>query len=84
MFLEAPDVTYFWRLSSAHSASFLGGPGGMVPQEMFLKRTLRNVVSSASGNQVSVSQVRLEFTQILLKSKIVNGNRDKWYNTIIQ
>ena len=37
MFLEAPDVTYFWRLSSAHSASFLGGPGGMVPQEIFLK-----------------------------------------------
>ena len=37
------------HVSSAQSASYLGGSGGMVPQEIFFKRALRNVVSSVSG-----------------------------------
>ena len=67
------------HVSSAQSASYLvGGVWGHGPPGNFKKKTLGNVVSSVSGKQVSVSQIRLEFTQILLKSKIVNGNRDKW------
>ena len=40
--------------------------------------TLRNVVSSIYGNQVSVSQARLELTQILFKK--LNTSR-KWTNS---
>ena len=40
MFVKAPDVTYFWHR----------GLGACPPPGNFLKRTLRNVVSSVSGN----------------------------------
>ena len=48
-----------------------GGSGGMLPPRKFKKNTHKHV-SSVSWSQVSVSQARLEFTQIPLKSKISN------------
>ena len=36
--VKAPDVTYFWRHKAAFEhASYLGGSGGMLPQELFKK-----------------------------------------------
>ena len=40
MFVKAPDMTYFWHR----------GLGACPPPGNFLKRTLRNIVSSVSGN----------------------------------
>ena len=56
MYLKALD---------AEDVSYLGGSGDMFSQEIFKKRTLRNAVSRVSGTQESVSQGRLEFTQIV-------------------
>ena len=53
IFPKALDVTFF--------AVCLASAEGELP------RMLRNAVSSVSGNQESVSQARLEFTQILFK-----------------
>ena len=75
--MEAPDVTCFWYPMSPSERlkrELPRGVWGHAPPGNFLKRTLRNVVSSVSGNQVSVSQARLEFTEILLKSKFFNEN----------
>ena len=75
--MEAPDVTYFWRRKAPFERlkrKLPRGVWGHAPPGNFEKRTFRNVVSSVSGRQVSVSQARLEFTQILFKSKIFDGN----------
>ena len=42
MFVEAPDVTYFWRRNKPferlkRELLYLGGSGGMLPQEIFKK-----------------------------------------------
>ena len=65
--MKAPDVTYVRRRKAPFERlkrELTAGSGGMLSQEIFEKRTPR-IVSSASGNQVSVSQARLDFTQIL-------------------
>ena len=75
--MEAPDVTCFWRGKAPFERlkrKLPRGVWGHAPPGNFEKRTFRNVVSSVSGRQVSVSQARLEFTQILFKSKIFDGN----------
>ena len=56
MYLKALD---------AEDVSYLEGSWDMFSQEIFKKRTLRNAVSRVSGTQESVSQGRLEFTQIV-------------------
>ena len=56
MYLKALDT---------EDASYLGASGAMFPREICKKRTLRNAVSRVSGTQESVSQGRLEFTQIV-------------------
>ena len=56
IYLKALDI---------EDASYLGGSGDMSPREICKKRTLRNAVSRVSGTQESVSQGRMEFTQIV-------------------
>ena len=67
IFVKAPDVTYFWRPFECLKRELCRGVWGYAPSGNVLKRTPRYVVSSVSGNQVSVYQARLEFTQILFK-----------------
>jgi len=62
-FFKGGDI--YLKALDAEGASYLGGSGDMFPQEIFKKRTLRNAVSRFSGTQESVSQGRLEFTQIV-------------------
>ena len=62
-FFKGGDI--YLKALDAEDASYLGGSGDLFPQEIFKKRTLRNAVSRVSGTQESVSQGRLEFTQIV-------------------
>ena len=65
--MEAPEVTYFWRPKAPFEClkrELPRGVWGHAPPGNVLKRTLRNVFSNVSGNQVLVSHARLEFTQI--------------------
>ena len=64
-FFKRGDI--YLKALDAEDASYLGGSGDMFPQEIFKKRTLRNAVSRVSGTQESVSQGRLEFTQVVFK-----------------
>ena len=57
----------YLKVLDTEDASYLGGSGDMFPREICKKRTLRNAVSRVSGTQESVSQGRLEFTQIVFK-----------------
>ena len=70
MVVKAPDMTYFWHrkaLFKHWKHELLGGSEGMLPQEIFKKEHSKNVVSSVSGNQVSVFEAMLEYTQIFFK-----------------
>ena len=74
MYLKAPGAKVFGAagcLMSAERCEVQGVLGACSPRK-FLNRTLRNAVSSVSETQESVSQGRLEFTQILFESKLFN------------
>ena len=81
MFVEAPDVTYFWRRKAPFEPSkceLPRGSGGMVPQEIFKKRTLRNVVAFLES-KYQFPRKGWSSLKSSLKVKIVNGNWDKWW-----
>ena len=68
--VKARDVICHWRRKAPFerlNRELPRGVWGHAPQGNFSKRTLKNVVSSVSGHQASVSQERLEFTQTLFK-----------------
>ena len=76
MFVKVPDVIYFERRKAPFEPlkrELPRGAWGHALPGKFEERTLRNVVSSVSGNQVSVSQARLE-QKFSLKSNIFNEN----------
>lgn len=62
-FFKGGDI--YLKALDAEDASYLGGAGDMFPREICKKRTLRNAVSRVSGTQESVSQGRLELSQIV-------------------
>ena len=62
-FLKGGNI--YLKALDIKDASYLGGSDYMFPREIFKIRTLRNAVSRVSGTQESVSQGRLEFTQIV-------------------
>ena len=72
IFVKAPRVTFFGvaRCLAPKVLILPRGVWGHVPPPpssgKCLDRTLRNTVSSVSGTQESVSQARLEFTQIII------------------
>ena len=74
--MKAPDVTYFGGarcLSSAKSVSYLGGSGGTLPQEIFLKEHSETFPAFLETKYQFPRQgwSSLEFSS---KSKIFNEN----------
>ena len=73
--MKAPDVTYFWRHKAPFEhASYLGGSGGMLPQESFTKEHSETfpVFLETKYQFPRQSWNSLKFS---LKSKIFNETR---------
>ena len=73
--MKAPDVTYFWRHKAPFEcASYPGGSGGMLPQEIFKKEHSETLFPVFLETKYQFPRQSWNSLKFSLKSKIFNEN----------